>query len=85
MKGGLVGFDYEFDPCDRKTRRPIGSFLVKWAVLTTRTICQAATEKVSILAREPGDAPCGCWVKFPVISITKQWMSIVTRPVAQNV
>ena len=81
-----VGFDYEFDPCDLKTRstnrvypREEGGFYHAYDLIGGNG------KKVAILAREPGDAPCGCWVQFPIRSITRQAMSIVTSSGTQNV
>jgi hypothetical protein len=81
-----VGFDYDFDPCDLKTRPTNRTFPgEEGGVYHAYDLIGTNGKKVSILAREPGDAPCGCWVQFPIHSITRQAMIIVTSSGTQNV
>ncbi len=82
----IVGFDYEFDPCDLKTRPTSRIFpRDEGGDYHAYDLTGRNGKRVSILAREPGDAPCGCWVNLPVTSITRQAISIVTGSGTQKV
>ncbi len=76
----LKGFEFRVDPCDAKTTETKIKFPEEYdgTFFHVYDMLDAAGKKISFLAREPGDAPCGCWLYLPITSVNAKGMTIVS-------
>jgi len=73
------GYDFTVDPCDMKTT----ATTIKYPsdeneVFHVYKATDAMGKAKQFLAREPGDAPCGCWLNLPVTAINRGSLVLVT-------
>jgi len=74
------GFEFEVDPCDIASKATALKYPGEEGEVFH--IYQAKDVKGglrSFLAREPGDAPCGCWLNLPVTFVTRRRMVLVSE------
>ena len=72
------GYGFEVDPCDLKTETTKISFPGDdGGVFHIYRLKNSAGGYESFMAREPGDAPCGCWLNLPVTKAGKSVLNIV--------
>jgi hypothetical protein len=76
----VVGFDFKTDPCDiESVRTEIGFPEAEYGeVFHIYPFQGDAGAKLELLAREPGDAPCGCWLDLPVRKAFKDRLEVIT-------
>lgn len=73
------GYEFEVDPCDIKSTETTLKYPGdEGGVFHIYEMTDATGNARSFLAREPGDAPCGCWLHLPVVSITEKRMVLVS-------
>ncbi len=75
-----VGFNYHVDPCDiesvkTETKFPLAEY---GEVFHIYPFVGVGIKSAPIMAREPGDAPCGCWLELPVTKASTGYLQIVT-------
>lgn len=75
------GFDFSVDPCDMPSKPTTIKFPAEYEgeffhVYETADLDGNA---LSFIARQPGDAPCGCWLTLPLKSITSKRMVLVSE------
>lgn len=75
------GYNFGVDPCDMKTKPttmafPGGYDNEKFHIYTVTDI---RGKSIKFLAREPGDAPCGCYLDLPLKAITSKRAVVATK------
>lgn len=75
-----VGFDYHIDPCDvESTKTEIKFPLSEYnEVFHVYGLTGGDGTNIQFMAKEPGDAPCGCWLYLPIIKAANDRLQIVT-------
>ena len=71
----LKGFEIETDPCDASSTETT----LKYPTENEGTVFHLySSGQTRFLARQPEDAPCGCWLGLPVTSISKTGMIAIS-------
>jgi hypothetical protein len=73
------GFEFETDPCDMESTPTTDKYPGEYGgVYHVYKINEGPGKERSFLAREPGDAPCGCWLNLPVTAATQKRLVLVS-------
>lgn len=73
------GFEFETDPCDMESTATTDKYPGEYGgVYHVYKINENPGNERSFLAREPGDAPCGCWLNLPLTTATQKRLVLVS-------
>ncbi|HMO80178.1 MAG TPA: hypothetical protein PKD24_05255 [Pyrinomonadaceae bacterium] len=76
----IVGLDHHVDPCDvGSVKTELGFPGAEYGeVFHVYRFADTTGASKEFLAREPGDAPCGCWLNLPLVKASTKFLEIVT-------
>ncbi|HVF48074.1 MAG TPA: hypothetical protein VNA17_10945 [Pyrinomonadaceae bacterium] len=76
------GFEFIVDPCDAKTTATKIEYPDKYEhtlYFHSYDFLDVAGKKIGILASEPSDAPCGCWLPLPLTFATSKHITLASN------
>jgi hypothetical protein len=76
-----VGFNYHIDPCDIESNKTEIKFpLAEYGeVFHVYPFTGVGGKSAQLMAKEPGDAPCGCWLELPLTKASDRYLEVVTN------
>lgn len=76
----VLGFNYHIDPCDVESRKTEFKFpLTEYnEVFHVYPLTGGDGNNMQVMAKEPGDAPCGCSLDLPITRAANDQLQIVT-------
>ena len=79
-KLGSSGFEFGVDPCDMASKATAIQYPGEYGGLFHVYNAKDSTGKPRpFLAREPGDAPCGCWLNLPVTVASQRRLVLISE------